>query len=419
MDVLFSGGMLWDARAAGARPGELRVSGQRIVAVAHDGARLPREGAMVVNAADATLIPGLADVHSHVSFPPAFYPNQIEDTPPEETLMATVHNARLLLDSGFTLLIGAGAPRFRSEIVVRNEIEAGRLPGPRLLASTPTLTATGGLNDQRQLFHPRPVAALIVDGAEEARKAVRLGYREGADVVKLNISGDGFFPRPPGRITVMEEDEVAAAARTAHRLGMRLSAHARSAESIKLALRHRVQLINHADYADAEALDMLEAARDRVVVAPTIGYLHALMQESEACGVSPQMRTRMQLEEHLASNVATHRELLRRGLRLAIGGDYGLPWQSHGANARDIQLMVRYYGCSAAQALACATLHGAAAAGREHELGLIEPGYLADLLLVRGDPLADPALLQDRGRLLAIMKDGQFHKPPAGAAAQA
>lgn len=416
MDVLFSGGMLWDAAAAAPRPGELRVSGRHIAAVSY-GAALPRAGARRVDAAGATLMPGLVDVHSHVSFPPAFYPNQIEDTPPEETLMATLHNARLLLDSGFTLLIGAGAPRFRSEMVVRNEIEAGRMPGPRILASTPTLTVTGGLNDQRQLFHERPLAALVVDGAEEARKAVRLGYREGVDVVKLNLSGDGFFPRPPGRVTVMEEDELAAAARTAHRLGLRLSAHARSAESIKLALRHGVQLINHADYADTEALDLLEAARDRVVVAPTIGYLHALLHESEAFGITPQMRARMQLEEQLASNVATHRELLRRGLRLAIGGDYGLPWQPHGANARDIELMIRYYGCSAAQALACATAHGAAAAGRGHELGLLKPGYLADLLLVQGDPLAEPALLQDRARLLAIIKDGQFHRPPPAAGA--
>ena len=414
--ALFTNGYVWDGHATERFAGEVLLTGDRIKAVGIGWGSLPREGAEIIDASDATVIPGLIEAHGHLSFAEqATYTTQAIDTPPEETLLITLHNARTLLDAGFTGVIGAGSPKLRTEVVIRNEIDAGRIPGPRLYASTPTITVTGGLNDDRQLHQYRDITSLVADGPTEMRRAVRLGYREGVDIIKLNISGDDFFPRPTSRTTTMSEVEVAAAVEVAHGLGLRVSAHARSTEAVKIAVRCGVDLVNHADFADEEALDLLEEARDRVFVIPTIGYLHNLMHEAESFGFNSAALERMALPAHLESSISVHSELRRRGVRALIGGDYGLPWQPHGTNARDAEHLVNYLGYRPVDALRCATRNGAEAVGRGHELGRIRPGYYADLLLVKGDPTEDVRLLQDRSNLLAIVINGRFHKSPVPA----
>ncbi|WP_347270275.1 metal-dependent hydrolase family protein [Rhizorhabdus histidinilytica] len=407
MKLLFAGGKVWDGLAREAVAADVLVEDQHVATVgAVPAARC--EGARRIDAHGATLIPGMVDAHAHLSFPVVTYAYQIEDTPPEETVLITMHNARTLLDAGFTGAVGAGSPKLRAEVVIRNEIEAGRIPGPRLMASTPTLTATGGLNDTAQIHQERDVAAMVVDGADACRRAVRTGYREGVDLVKVNVSGDDFFPRPSGRTTTLAEDEMRAIGEACAALGLPISAHARSAESIKRALRAGATLINHADFADEEALDMLEAAKDRVFVAPTIGYYHSLLHDSPFDRAT---LDRMGVEAAMASNVEVHRELRRRGVRAVIGGDYGLAWQPNGANARDVGHFVTYLGYSPCEALVAATRNGGELMGQG--AGGIVPGAPADLLLVDGDPLANPALLARSDALLAIVKGGGLHKSPA------
>lgn len=411
--VLFVNGWFWDGVSDQRRRGEVLVQGKRIEAVAESGG-LSREGATLVDALGATLIPALVEAHGHLPFPvPLTYNTQIDDTPIEELVLTTVHHARLMLDMGFTGVIGAGSPRLRVELAVRNEINAGRLPGPRMLASTPTLTTTGGLNDTGLVHSGRSPAAMVADGPIEMRKAVRLGAREGVDVVKANLSGDDFVFRPAGRTPTMCDDEVAAIAETARMHNLMLVAHARATASIKQALRCGFDIIHHADFCDTEALDMFEARKDSVFTTPSLGFLHGLRFDAEAFGINAQMRAAMGLEAHLEANVRTHIELRKRGIRQLIGGDYGIVWQPHGSNARDIEHLVNYLGYRPVEALRCATVYGFQAMGLGHELGLIKPGYIADLVLVQGDPTEDVRLLQDRAKLLAVMKDGSLHKAPA------
>lgn len=411
--VLFVNGHVWDGVRDARFLGEVLVNEGRIEAVSDKPGALAREGVQCVDATGMTVMPGLIEAHGHLPFPERMtYMTQLEDTPLEELVLETVHNARLMLDQGFTGVIGAGSPRLRVELAVRNDINAGRLPGPRILASTPTLTTTGGLNDTAQIHQGRSPCAMVIDGPIEARRAVRLGAREGVDVVKVNISGDDLVTRPAGRTTTMADDEVAAIAETARRHGLLPVAHARSAESIKSAVRHGFHIVHHADYCDAEALDLLEAAKDRLFVTPSIGFLHNLRYEAAGYGFTPAAVDALGVPAHMEANIRTHTELRRRGVKALIGGDYGLAWQPHGTNARDIEHFVTYLGFSTVEALRCATSYGGEAMGRGHELGQVRSGYLADLLLVKGDPTSDVRLLQDKNNLAGIMKDGRFHKAP-------
>lgn len=402
--ILFRNVWVWNGRDNDRKRADVVVSAGRIESVSPAATEFSRE-AVVIEAPDATLIPGMIDSHGHLSFPDSASPTAVEDTPPEETLFITMHNARRMLDAGFTGVIGAGSPKLRSEVVVRNEIDAGRIPGPRLMASTPTLTATGGLNDTGQMHQRRDVSAMVVDGPIEARRAVRLCYREGVDVVKLNISGDDFFPRPAGRTTTMADDEVQATCDAARELGLLVAAHARSAESVKRAVRHGVTIIHHADFCDEQALDALEEAKDRVFVTPTTSFYHGLLHLS---GWPDALLERMMVHEAMEANIATHTQLRRRGVRMLLGADYGIPFMPCGGNAADVGYLVRYLGLTPVEALRAATYHGGLAMGRGG--GEIAPGALADLLLVAGDPTCDPDLVADAEKLLVVMKGGTFHK---------
>lgn len=143
---------------------DVLVEGNRIAAIARAPARLPREGAAVVECAGATLIPGLADGHAHLSFVEVASFADIGDIPPEDHAFLAMHNARKVLAAGFTSCLSAGAAKPRLDVALRNEIDAGRIPGPRLLAASPELTTTGGLGDERRLHLYRESVAMIVDG---------------------------------------------------------------------------------------------------------------------------------------------------------------------------------------------------------------------------------------------------------------
>jgi imidazolonepropionase-like amidohydrolase len=357
-------------------------------------------------------MPGLVEPHSHLSFLDQATPEAFSAIPVEEHMLATMKHARLYLDQGFTACFSAAATKPRLDVAARDAIAAGDFPGPRLLAASVQLTVTGGVGDLRRL-HLDPGEAMycqVCDGPVEFRRAAREACREGVDVLKLLVSGDTSTPKIASAKTLMTDEEVDAVAEVARQHGRRVAAHERSAESVKMCVRHGVDVIYHATYADKEAKDMLEAAKDRVFIAPALSVTYTRLNEAGKYGLPSSAGSRARIARDLESTVDCMKDLKRRGVRVLPGGDYGFMWNPHGRNARDLELFVELLGFTPMEALVGATKCGGEIMGMGDELGQVREGYLADLLLVDGDPLDDLGILQNREKLLAIMKDGVFHK---------
>jgi imidazolonepropionase-like amidohydrolase len=319
-----------------------------------------------------------------------------------------------MLDCGYTSAFSAASAKPRLDVVLRREIDAGRLPGPRLLANGPEITVSGGLGDTNQMHLPQyetPTFAWVADGPDAVRRVCRLLAREGVDLLKLNLSGDVGTPRYPSEQTPMTDGEVAAAMEVARAAALRVSAHCRSAESVLMALRHGIEVIYHANYADERALDALEAARDRIFVGPALGLTYNLSQSAGHAGMTSARAQAFARE--LEVSVEAVARMRKRGIRVLPGGDYGFPVTPHGTYAHDLWVFVKVLGFSPMETLVAATKLGGEIMGRPGELGVVKAGALADLLLVDGDPLADIAILQDRSALRMIMKDGALHPAPA------
>ena len=210
----------------------------------------------------------------------------------------------------------------------------------------------------------------------------------------------------------MSEEEVAAAVTTAHEWGKRVACHARAAASVKRAVRNGVDVIYHCDFADEEALDMLESVKDKIFVGPAFGLVHNSVFEGDRVGMTRDVVEAMHLPRKFEATCRTYHEMRKRGMRVVIGGDYGFQITPMGQNARDIGHFVKFFGYSPVEALRCATSIGGALMGHAGELGVVKPGALADLLLVEGNPLADPSVLVGPERLAMVMKDGKMHRDP-------
>src|SRR5713226_5596045 len=411
--TLFTNVVVLDGSGGDPFPGQVLVDGNRIKAVARAGEPIDSAGAAMVDGGGATLMPGLVEAHAHLSFADTDNLEALGFIPPEEHTLLTARHAKRMLDHGFTSCNSAAAAKPRLDVVIRNAINAGDIPGPRLLAASPEMTVSGGLGDVRLWHMHRETFAIVCDGPDEFRRVSRQMCREGVDTLKINPSGDEFVPWARAEQTVMNDAEVEAVCEVARQRGKRVAAHARSAESVKMCLRHGVELIFHATFADAEAIEQLEAAKDRIFVVPTIGITYATLNEASQWGITPAVGEQLGLKRELEAAVKVMAELKRRGVRILPGGDYGFAWNPVGRNARDIEHFVNLLGFTPMEAITAATKLGGEIMMQGGALGQVKPGYLADLLLVDGDPLADVRILQDKDRLLAIVKDGQFHKHPA------
>jgi imidazolonepropionase-like amidohydrolase len=400
--TLIANATIFNATGAAPFTGDVRVDGNRIESVTC-GSNSAAD--VVIDGTGKFLMPGMVEGHAHISFGNAVSTEDLIRPSPEEHALITARMAGVLLRAGFTSCYGASAAKLKLDVAVRNAVEAGHIPGPRIRAGSLEITVTGGMGDESQLHNPRIGISSIVDGPEEMRKTVRLFAREGCDNIKLDVSGDPFYPGTLAHTTPMSFEEIKMAVDTAHAMGKKVNAHARSIEGVKRCVRAGVDGILHAEYSDEEMLDMLEEARDRVFVAPSIGLFHRMVHAGEPW-IPRAAADAMGIPALIEESVKTHTALRKRGIRHLIGGDYGLAWNPQGTNARDIGYFMDYYGYDAAGALICATRHGGRAMRDEGDLGTIEAGMLADMLLIDGDPLSDMAAITDPARMAMVMKDG-------------
>jgi len=409
--ILFKNVSVLDCTGAPPFAGQVLIEGNRIKAVVPQGKEIGEDGAQLVDGQGATLMPGLVEAHSHLTFLDTADLESLGFVPPEEHTLRTARNAKKLLDQGFTACNSAASAKARLDVVIRNAIDAGEIPGPRTRAASPELATTAGLGDVRLRHMHRETFAIVCDGADEFRKTAREMVREGVDTLKINPSGDEFVPHSRAHHTVMTEAEIEAVCEVGRMHDKRVAAHARSAQSVKLCLKHGVEVIYHATLVDDEACAQLEAARERIFVAPTLGISYTTLHEAAPWGITSEVAEGLGIRRELEIAIQNMQELKRRGVRILPGGDYGFAWNPNGTNARDIEHFVNLLGFSPMDAILSATKLGGEIMMMGGELGQIRAGFLADLILVDGNPLADVKLLQDSSKLLAIMKNGAFHKP--------
>lgn len=386
-------------------PGEVRVLGNRIDAVAEGAERIDREGVELFDCQSMTLMPGLVEGHAHLTWPSSV--ERVVNTmklPAEEHLLVTAQNARITLDHGFTSAYSAGSLGERFETTLRDMINAGFLPGPRLRASSLEKGAEGvmGVPEGHDPTHDRDIPGL--------RAYVKSMAELGVDSIKFLMSSDEGFA-PGGAQTLMySEEEAQAIGEAAREAGVWLACHAQAAEAVKRAVRAGFRCIYHCTYADEEALDMLEAKKDEVFCAPAPGLLYARMHEAQSFGIGRPEAERMGAVSGLELMARIYPDMKRRGIRILPGGDYGFPYNPVGRNARDLDLFVKLLGFTPMEALVAATRHGGEL--MDMDVGLVKAGMLADLLLVDGDPTQDVTILQDKARIPAVMKGGAFHRAP-------
>jgi imidazolonepropionase-like amidohydrolase len=412
--TVFVNGSIFDGSGAAPVPGDLVVRDTTIEQVVVGGGAEQLPSDTVIDCAGTTVMPGLIESHTHLTFPsavghidPRFNPpidvSFFRDMPtPDEHLDIARRNARILLDAGFTSAYSAGSlTPVPTEVRLRDELNAGAIPGPRLRAASferdnnPIQMGPDG---------PKPKAV----GPDAVRDFIREQAAIGFDSVKLLLSNDDVFVENGSQITQYSVEEAAAAGQQARESGIWLNCHSQSAESIKLAVRSGFRSVYHCTYADEEAVNLLEEHKAEIFLSPAVGIMWANVHEGEPFGMDAAVAEQIGSVRALAAMQQLYPELRKRGLRVMPGGDYGFPNNPIGRNARDLELFVRLFGYTPAEALRAATSYGGDL--MDLPVGRLAPGHFADVLVVRGDPTEDVTLLQDQGNLLAIMQNGAMYK---------
>jgi imidazolonepropionase-like amidohydrolase len=364
------------------------VKGNKFAYVGSDSSLLPPTAETEFDFSDRPevwVLPGLVEGHAHITFNDSFD----FDIPVEEHTLITARNAKKLLMAGFTSAFSAASAKIRLEVAVRDAINAGHLDGPRLLAASPEITATGGLGYGRvRGLHESDCFGYPADGPEEIRKAIRLMASQGVDNIKINISGEEYTDQEFSDVrSTYSREEVRMAVQESKRWGKTIAAHCRGRESVTLAVEEGIDVIYHLDYADEAAIEAI--LETKPFLGPAVGFLHA--------DNDPKLEVVSKLYQ-------TIRERSGAKAKVVIGGDYGFPVTPQGKNARDLRLFRDLFGYSNTEALTCGTYIGGQLMGMQ--VGFIAENYLADFLIISGDPTQDVSILEDSEKLLAIYQNG-------------
>jgi imidazolonepropionase-like amidohydrolase len=401
---------LIDGTGAPARAGAaLIIEGDTLVHVGPLAATDEPRGSDVetMDLGGRTVIPGLVEAHIHLSYNHVKVIADLDlNCPPEYSTLKAARNAELALACGYTAARSAGAVH-RIDAALKQAINEGLYPGPRLLAASRDICATGGMADWNPSYLKLGMEglALIADGPDEVRAAVRRSIKDGADVVKCYVGGDALLPHTPIGDCTYTLAEVVALVDESHMRGRMTAAHVRGQRSSRVAAEAGVDSLEHATYADDETLGLI--ADRGLTLVPGLRYLYSILENGPAFGIGEEIIGPSGLRDEIKQAADTYRRAKDLGIRMCPGGDFGFAWNPHGEYAKDIQVFVDVIGFSPLEAISCATRNGAELMRMADRIGTLQPGKLADLVVVDGDPLRDISVLQDRPRL-SVMQGGRF-----------
>ncbi len=405
--LLIRGGTVIDGTGSDSIPGgAILVEDGRITFVGTAEA-LPDLPADVeqLDAGGGTIMPGLVEPHWHASY---FNVLELEDLdikyPAEMVSIQATFNARLALECGYTSARSAGC-LFNSDVWLAECIDTDLVPGPRFVPGGQEICGAGGLMDWNPEFRQIGMEGviLVVDGPDQARSAARRLVKNGAQWIKTYPTGDAAAPGTNDHHTLsMTFDEMAAVVAVAHNHRRKVYGHCRATEGIKNALLAGYDSIEHGTFMDKECLDLM-LERD-VPCVPALYFERASIENGAEFGLPPDVIAGHQ--ETLEGGIESARMIQAAGGTLGLGGDYGFAWNPHGDYAKELAFFVDEVGFSPMETLVCATRNGAKILGTDGDVGTLEIGKLADVLVVDGDVLEDISILQHRERLRAVVQGG-------------
>jgi len=383
-------------------PAMVRIEGDKIAAI---GSSLPvPSGAHLISLGGATLLPGFIDLHTHLTGrSDVHWEDALLKTTPAEDALWGAHWALVTLMAGFTTVRDMGCDWPYTDVALRNAIEAGAVPGPRMLVAGAYVSSTGGAGDALQ-FSPYvqvPLVHNLADGPEEITKAVRTNFKNGADFIKILATGAVLSKGIPPGAQQYSDEEIRAAVVEAQRWGRDVAAHAHGSEGIKAAIRAGVHTIDHGSGLDDEAVALLKSHPNTYYV-PTLALLEFNLDEKRASVIPPAEMERMRQLRSMAE--AGFRRALAAGLPIGLGTD--APVIPHGLNAREFRTRVAL-GEKPMASLVSATRINAEIIHWQDRIGTVEVGKLADLVAVPGDPLADIKVTE---RVGFVMKGGVVYR---------
>jgi imidazolonepropionase-like amidohydrolase len=356
-------------------------------------------GAQVIDLSGKTVLPGLIDAHTHITFDPRFGYDRLAISLPREALIGA-KNARITLLAGFTTIRNVGATEF-ADIALRDAINAGDVPGPRIDASGPALSITGGHCDDNLLpyeWHATEVG--VADGVENVQHKVREVIKYGADVIKICATGGVLSLGDNPQASQFTEAELRAAIADAHRLGRKVAAHAHGAQGILWAAEAGVDSIEHGSYIDDAGIAAMKAHGTYLV--PTLYLSDWFLENAPKMNVPPSMLAKAKEVMPAARKNIAH--AFASGVKVGFGTDAAV--YPHGLNAHEFAVMVKL-GLTPLQAIQAATVNDAELLGWSDKIGVIEPNHYADIIAVDGDPLDDVTTLE---RVKFVMKGGVVYK---------
>ena len=396
--VVIHAGRVLDVKSGKTLTGQtIVIQGDKIVSVGA-AAQVPA-GANVIELPNATLLPGLIDAHTHITFNPNFGYSQLADSVPREALTGA-HNARVTLEAGFTTIRNVGA-RGYADVALRDAINAHDVPGPRMLVSGPALSITGGHCDNNLLpFEYHRASDGVADGVEAVQHKTREIIKYGADLIKVCATGGVLSKGDNPQHSQYTLEEMKAIVTDAHRLGRKVAAHAHGAEGIRWASMAGVDSIEHGSYIDDAAI--AEMKKNGTYLVPTLYLGDWFLENAEKIGTPPDLIAKARdVMPAARKNVA---RALAAGVKIGFGTDAAV--YPHGLNAHEFAVMVKL-GLTPLQAIQSATINDADLLGWSDKIGTIEPGKWADIIAVDGDPLADVTTLE---RVKFVMKGGEVVK---------